>query len=315
MKINKNKIIQITVSIIITVLIFLQLDFKNFKSINFDFNIFILIFLLFLVFFSIFIRAFRWKIIMNENQEWKISTIISVKISFVGTALNMLLPAGVGEIAKSYFGYKWVGIKERMFSVSLFDKLLAIASLFFLAIYSFYYQNNYLFLLAGFFCLTPYLILVYFDFFLKIPLFNKIYTFFSKKIKKIDFNEIVKNSKVSIKIKFIAFILSLIGWIFTYILLYICFNILNLDISILKVIAIGPILTIGRLFPFTLNGFGTDEALIIFFFANNSNSNETILVAALIYRFATLIIPAIVGVIMILITKKHEKTTYIHSKQ
>ena len=68
-------------------------------------------------------------IILNKDEK-----LISIKNSFylnlVGITMNLFLPASSGDIAKSYYGYKWYGIKEEMLSSNIFDKFMALFSVF-----------------------------------------------------------------------------------------------------------------------------------------------------------------------------------------
>jgi uncharacterized protein (TIRG00374 family) len=101
-----------------------------------------------------------------------------------------------------------------------------------------------------------------------------------------------------------SFLISVAAWIITYAVLYTCFATLGLAISFDKIIIAIPFLTLGRLFPLTLNGMGTDEVLIIFLFSSNDVSKEPILVAALLYRLILVITPAIAGLLPMLFLKK-----------
>ena len=83
---------------------------------------------------------------INLCLNVNIKLIDSIKLLLVGTSLNIILPSGAGDVAKGYYGYKWTGIKERMFAISLIDKLIAIGSLLFITPFAFYYSNNYLIL-------------------------------------------------------------------------------------------------------------------------------------------------------------------------
>lgn len=241
-----------------------------------------------------------------NNGSIKISQWNSFKFLLVGSALNIVMPAGAGDVAKSYFGYKWTGIKERMFSVSLYDKLVAIASLSVLSIYATMVTKNYLILLAGTLSLLPLLFVRFHKSIFEFALFNKALLFIDSKTKKISIQDILEHLVVSRKKTIVAFIWSASSWILTYYLMYECFQLLNLNISLKIVIAMSPILTLARLFPFTFNGLGSDELLIVLLFSKSDVSNESILAGALIYRLLTLILPAIFGSLIINFGLKHK---------
>ena len=100
-----------------------------------------------------------------------------------------------------------------------------------------------------------------------------------------------------------CFILSIIGWLFSFGILWFAFKMVSADITISYVYMVSPILLIVRLFPFTMNGLGTDEAAIIYLFTISDITSEQLLIASLIYRLILMVLPGIVG-IPILIYKR-----------
>ncbi len=74
--------------------------------------------------------------------------------------------------------------------------------------------------------------------------------------------------------------------------------------SLFYVFSVAPLLTLIRLFPFTLSGIGSDEAALCYFFSRAGASLEEILAAALLYRFFTLILPGIAGLFFLSGTKR-----------
>lgn len=278
-----------------------KIDIAN---LNVNINLTHAFLILVLLSLSLFFRAQRWKILMNDQKGKSFNIWFSLKLLLIGQSLNIIMPAGTGDIAKSYFGYKITGEKERMFSVSVFDKLLAIASIGFLAIFSTFYSKNYNYLLLVLLSITPILGVLYFDKFIKIKFIKKIIDKINNKIhKKIDLYNIIYNLRFSKVAILKSTVISIIAWILTYYLLFIIFEIFNLGIPFQTVLLYSPILTLARLFPFTLNGIGSDEAVILYLFSNFSNESSIILIAALFYRLVLMILPAIPGVFLIIISK------------
>ncbi|HML05678.1 MAG TPA: lysylphosphatidylglycerol synthase domain-containing protein, partial [Methanobacterium sp.] len=123
---------QRTIKLIVSFLILLfLLKFINFpliisslKSVN---SLFLVVLALIPV--NILIKAWRLMIILNHKEKL-ISLKQSVYLNLAGIALNLFMPASSGDIAKSYYGYKWHGIKEEMLSANIFDKFMALFSIF-----------------------------------------------------------------------------------------------------------------------------------------------------------------------------------------
>lgn len=240
---------------------------------------------------------------MND-QKVLVSQLESFKLLLVGSSLNIFLPSGTGDIAKSYYGFKWTGIKERMVAISLLDKLIAIGSIIFITPFAFYSSGNFSILIAGIISLIPFIIVIYFKKLKEYYLFDIIFNFINSKLKKVDLELIIENIQVSKSKIFFSFFLSIIAWIFTYTLLFLCFKAVHISVEYTAVMCSIPFLTLGRLFPFTLNGIGSDEALIIFLFYSHTTTNEALLIGALLYRIILIFIPAIIGLLILLLKKK-----------
>ena len=288
---------------VIISILFASFDFNVLKSIDINFSLFQFFTLFLLLLCSLLLRSYRWAMLMND-EECNISQLDSFKLLLVGSSLNIFLPSGAGDVAKSYYGYKWTGIKERMISISLIDKLIAIGSLLFITPFCFYISQNSMILIAGILSILPFLLIFYFSHILKINFIKRFYDIISSKSKKINLNFIVKNFNISYFTIFFSFFLSVVAWILTYILLWFCFKIVGVNVPLFYVLSTIPFLTLGRLFPFTLNGIGSDEALMIYLFSKFSCSMEPILVGALIYRIVLILVPALIGLPLI----------YVHSK-
>ena len=105
-----------------------------------------------------------------------------------------------------------------------------------------------------------------------------------------------------------AILLSVLGWMITYFQLYLIFRGLQVRISVFYVFAAAPFLTLVRLFPFALQGLGTDELAICFVFRQAGIGYEESMAAALLYRFFLLILPGLVGLAILLKHKQADNT-------
>jgi glycosyltransferase 2 family protein len=255
-------------------------------------------------------RAWRWHLLMNDGKsENRVSFANSVRFQFVGSALNLIFPAGGGDVAKSYFGFKWTGIKERMFTVSLFDKIVAISSLSALSIFAYLTSFHAEFIVAALLASIPFLMIKYFYLLNKIKWISRFQNVVEKKVK-MDFQTLHQNLNFSGPTVGVAFLLSIVAWVADYFLLYECLQLMDIQIPLSLTMENGPLLTLGRLFPFTLNGLGTDEALMIFLFNYRMPglAQNSILASAIFYRLVMLIIPAIPGLYYIYFFKNHQNS-------
>ena len=294
-------VIQITLSVIIISVLIYFLDIQQVLSLLGSFSLRVLVYLFLLIIPSLLVRSFRWKMLFN-NKTHRVSFRDSTAILLVGQALNMILPASSGDVLKSYFGYMWTGVKERMLSISVTEKIIALGSVGLLGFPLAYLQGHYLllFLSAALAILSIAFVLMP-AFIQHSRLLNKFLAFLTQCTKnKISFELLLAEAKPHRQKYFFAFVLSVIGWLFTYIQLFLCFYGNDSSVPLTHVLLMAPLLTVIRLCPFTLSGYGSDEAAMCLLFAGGGVSREQILAAALMYRFVTMILPGLVGWLVVI---------------
>jgi uncharacterized protein (TIRG00374 family) len=301
----KFKYLKVGISLVIIGLIFFSIKDVSWSEIILNVNFKYLPIIFAILILALLLRAWRWQILMNDGGL-KVSFGFSIKLLFIGQALNIVMPSGAGDVAKGYFGYKEKGMKERMFGVSLFDKIMAISSIGFLGFYSFIETGNITYLVLSILVFIPLLVISNIGFFYRFKLFLNFIVLLDKKIKRIDIKSLLDNFKFSKSTTFYSLIISVTSWLFTYILLYYCFLSFTKSIVLEQVFIHSPIITLARLFPFTLNGIGTDEALMMFLFSKNiplDNIMPLILLGALYYRLILIFIPGVIGLFFLIKNK------------
>lgn len=305
---GRLRLLQILLSAAILAILIYSLDFSLISKSNFQLDWITAGVVIVLFFVSMWVRSYRWQVLMNHEEGVRINGADSYKLMLVGAALNMVLPAGAGDVARSYFGYKWTGVKERMLSVSLLDKLIAIASLSLLACYSLYYTGEWYFIWAILLSAMPLVGVLALDQLRNIGFINKMFLWLNNRTKKIDIEELARHLKASGGMVVYTLLVSIVGLGLTYAVMFYCFQMVGLDISYWTVLAMAPLITLARLFPFTFNGIGTDEAVIVVLFSTGPDSNSLILVGALIYRILMLFVPALLGLYFLLVLKNMDKS-------
>ena len=308
----KPKIIKLTIQILVSTgiiyLLFRKVDISSLmESVRqIDLRIFCVAIILLIPNFAL--RAYRWKLLFDDHCH-HISFPDSMALLLAGLGLNLFLPAGSGDVAKAYLGYRWTGIKERMLSVSLLDKLIALGSVSVPGIYASIVTGNLIFLVCSIALLLP-LFAVFFA--VRCSRGGQFISFLLYKLgKRFDLAIFAEQMNTNRKSFLFAMAVSVAGWVLTYIIFYMCFLMLNSDISLNYVFSAAPLLTLARLFPFALNGLGSDEAIIGYLFAQG----DIALAAALIYRLLLLIIPGIVGLSVIIMTKKLQSAKHDNVKE
>jgi N-acetyl sugar amidotransferase len=297
--------LQIAIGCLILIVLLFSFDLEAFTKIEIELFSYESLVIFLLLIACLLPRALRWQLLMNEAGDGRIISFSqSLKFLLVGSALNLIMPAGAGDVAKSYFGYRWTGIKERMVAVSLYDKLLAIASLAFLCLYAFIKTGDFVFILAGVASVLPILFFKSYHIFHKKPRLKGILFRMGSLVKHLNIGDVLDQMRFSFTPTAIALVLSIIGWLLDYCLLFYCFHLFDTKVHFFSVLSYGPIMTLGRLFPFTLNGIGSDEALMIYLFSKSDVFPEITFIVAILYRFVVMFIPAFFGLYYLYFTKE-----------
>lgn len=298
---NKKKLFQLAVSLVILTVLFFSIDLDELSKININSSIYIIFGIFGMLFLSIGTRALRWQIIYNSQAyDLKFSFWSSFRYVLIGSALNIITPAGSGDVLKSYYIFKDTGAKESAIAVSLFDKLVAIASIGFLGIYAYGQTLSPIYLSAAVISPIPLIVMEMGVLFREKSFLQAVINFIARKIKRLDFHQLLEFMSFSLKTKTVSLAISLCGWIATYILLFLCFILVGSEqLTIENALVEGSILTLGRLFPFTFSGLGSDEAIMIFLFQKYQITSAIILSGALIYRLILIFVPAMAGLVII----------------
>jgi uncharacterized protein (TIRG00374 family) len=296
---------QIVVSLAIAVVLLFHLDLKEFSERFAAISWPVLGVIILSLIPALLARGYRWKLLF-DNQTNIIKLTDSMALLFVGAALNLVLPASTGDIAKSYFGYKWSGVKERMLSVSLLDKVIALASVSILGIPCALFHGELLYAGLSTLVLLPAFLLLLLPILIKhAPFCRGLFEWATKVIRnKFDFSKAVEQVNPGAGKLAVALMLSVAGWLVTYLEMYLCFRAVGVKIPLFYVFSVAPLLTLVRLFPFTLSGVGSDEAAMWYFFSRAGAELEGILAGAFIFRLAILILPGIVGLFVLAGTKR-----------
>ncbi|MDY7032548.1 MAG: lysylphosphatidylglycerol synthase transmembrane domain-containing protein, partial [Thermodesulfobacteriota bacterium] len=139
---KKGTCIQIAVSVLILIILFKFVDFSLFFNSLGAVNVYPLLAAFTLLPVSLLIRSLRWRLILNKD-----GLRVTLKDLFllmnVGIALDVVVPGGYGDILKSYYGYKRLGIKEEMLSSSIIDKCVALLAVLLLGVFSTFLYRLY----------------------------------------------------------------------------------------------------------------------------------------------------------------------------
>lgn len=292
---NKNffkLIISILILLFLMKLVNYQVLYESIKNINISF---LLVFII--LPFSLLLRAWRWMIIINKDEK-HISIKDSFSLTLVGVSLNIFLPASSGDIAKSYYGYKWHGVKEEMLSSSVVDKIIALLTIFFIGTLSALALKIYSLFIFSLIITIALSLLVFLPQIIPWNALNYLLHFVTQ--KRLDEKKLESSFKLPNKIKLIAFVISVIAWLTSYSMFLIICNSFGVQIDFIYILAVASLMNLAIIFPFTLNGIGSGEAMVLYLFGLVNISPTLAIVISLIYsQLITTIIPGLFGLLII----------------
>lgn len=285
-------IFKIISSIVLLIALWMFIDINLLVEYFSNVKLIPLVLLFFLVPFSIAIRSIRFQYVVNFKHK-----LITFKDSFilalVGETLNIILPASGGDVAKAYYGFKKHNLKEEMISSVVLDKVIGLMSLLLLGVIASFLIKYYLlgvffgslFAVVGIFVFVPSLI----------P-WRLIGWFLSKlKIKFINLNKLRTNFSQPLLIKLITVLYSLVGWIVSYLMLYVITQMFSININILFLFTVAPLITLSRLLPISWAGLGVQEGVTIYLFNLIGVSMAASVAISLVFTLSSTIIPGLFG--------------------
>ncbi len=294
---TSSNLLKLIISLLILVFLLYFVNFQllisSLKSINAWFIVALII-----IPFSIFLRAYRFKIILNKDKKL-FSIGDSYNLTLVGVALNIFMPASGGDIAKTYYGYKWHGIKEEMLSSSIVDKIIALLAIFIIGSFAAVYLNMYLLALFSVLCAVILLLVVFYPAIAPWKLFNRFFYFVTK--KNLEVEKLKDSFALSNRVRLTTLAISIFAWIVSYLQFFIVCKSLSVEISFIYILAVASLINLSILFPLTLNGIGSGEAMMVYLFGLVNISPTLAIIISLLYsQVLTTIIPGLFGLAIIM---------------
>ena len=254
-------------------------------------------------FITIAVRSYRLQLILNVRTR-RINFKDAYVITLIGFALNLFIPATLGDIARSYYGYKIYGIKEEMLSTSLVDKMFALCSLFLIGAISGFVMGYGL--LGGFslFCAVLTVIPLLFPNLIPWGLLNTLLAYINKSLDK---EKLLEAFRLTTHKKLAAMGLSFVVWLSASLFFYLVCAAFPVKVSLSYVVLIMPMMTIARLFPFTINALGPPEVAVAYFFHLIGIDSTLAVTISLLANLFSSVIPGMLGFLLILFVRKKGK--------
>jgi len=277
-----NKIIQTAVLILMCLYLFYGINIDKI-----DFSIFS-IWGIFLTFLSILasqvLLAVRWRVMSNLSFSVSFETII------VSSALNMILPARLGELSKAFYLKKFYNYSyHKTISILFIERFFDIVVLFLLMclwVYN-YFSNETVKISIISLSIVILMIVLFFNsktmlkFLKKIPL----------QLPRVYAQKIYKNINRLLKTPYFALFYTIVLW-FLYLLSNMLFFIYSVDFGLTfsDVLELFIFSTIALSIPLTPAGIGTFEGAIVLFLSHHGVNKEDALISATIYHILIFVV-------------------------
>ncbi len=237
------------------------------------------------------LRAWRWQLIANKDEPCATFADACI-VTYVGSALNVLLPASLGDVARAYYGYQRTGQKETMLASSLMDKGLALWAAMLMGLipaalnglwHWFWVETAIVFVLSAvmfFPRVVPWGIVTRLLRCVRVPLRSQ---------------ELMAGCCLPPHLTIAAVGLSVVAWLTNYAQLELTLRALGEPVSFAFVMVAAPLIMVTKLVPFTLDGLGTQEVAIVYLLQPAGVSAGVALLSSFALRIGGSYLPALVG--------------------
>ncbi len=251
----------------------------NFKDIDLSiFNFWGVFFTIVSITISQITLAFRWMAMSKLSLKVSLETII------VSSALNILLPARLGEASKAFYLKKFYDYSyHKAVSVIFIERFYDVVVLFLLMCFSayLYFSNDILKNSIATFAVAIFIIIILFNSKSTLKLLKKI----PFKYARVYTQKIYKNINKLLKNPYSALFYTIILWFF-YLLsntLFFQYSV-NFHLSFKDTLELFIFFTIALSIPITPAGIGTFEGAIVLFLTHHGVGKAEALVAATVYH-------------------------------
>jgi len=238
-----------------------------------------------LYFASAALHIFKLFVIINQHEQrlslWRVTL-----LSYAGAAVGFLAPGVTGDLAQSYFGVVYYGMRGGAVSAVLADKITALSVLLVLAAAPLWIDVAPALggasLAAG---LVLGAVVVWPAF---LPWRPVAFLFGRLTGRPTTSEELARACTLRGARAALAFGLSALSWGLTAAQFLVAARAVGLDASPLAVIIAVPIVSVARVLPISLNGLGVQEASLVVFLSGAGQSVESAAMAVLLRVFNSL---------------------------
>lgn len=241
-------------------------------------------------------RAYRWWYILRAGGV-DVPMATMGKATFVGMALNVMLPGGIGDVARSYYGWAFAGNKEAMLASAVVDKIVGLFTLCVLgAICSLLAGFHRLFAVSTILGLPLFVVLVV----PKVIPWRWFCHLLGKVLQRhFSSEELARTCRLDCCTFGGTVMISLIGWVFTIAIYYCACRAFTPDVSLAYICATAPLINFARAVPVAVSGLGSVDLLFIALLGKVGITESVSMMASLVVDMSVVVLPALIGAILL----------------
>jgi uncharacterized protein (TIRG00374 family) len=249
-------------------------------------------------------RSWRWYYLLTRRKI-QVSMVSITNATFIGMAMNLVLPASAGDVLRSYYSWQQYGHKEEMLATTLADKGVALFSLFVLGVLGVILcWDIKLAVLAATLSVPTGLILIF-----PIRQIWRVLAVFAKRVFKKDLNVdlLLRSFHMSLPTFFGALTISIVGWMITNLMYYLAVRAVGAHIGIGYAFAMAPLINLLRMLPISISGLGSADMLMVQLLEGIGIEKHLTLAASMIVNLTLIVLPGTIGAVLMLIKVRYIK--------
>jgi len=244
---------------------------------------------------ALFLRSLRWYYLLRDAGARSVGVGRAFGLYLVGAALNLVVPGGLGDLAKAYYGHRATGAREEMLSTALIDKLLALFSLCVLGVVAAGITGRTALCLWAVGFAVAFGAPVFFPRLIPWGVANWVLVTFLR--KRLDVGKLFRTSRNTAAQHVRALVLSAASSVLSSYIAYLAFWAYLPALGFWEFFAVCPFSTIARLVPFAFAGIGTSDSAMVFLLGPPHHPREPILLGSMTLNVLIVLLPAVVGLV------------------
>jgi uncharacterized membrane protein YbhN (UPF0104 family) len=244
--------------------------------------------------FSLAIRAFNHALLLNRPTK-VLSFAQAYRLVLVGAGMGLVVPMGASDMAKAHWGWRIHGNAEAMVVSAVLDKLTSLTAVAAMGLVGALMTGS-----AMIACLSGALLIASVMPFLApraVP-WHLALRFLAPGTQP-DPDLIAHVSKPDAARLILVYGVSTVGWVITFVPLWLCCLAAGVGTTPAQILTIGPVSSVARLIPISVAGLGVGEVTLAALLTRAGFATDAAARAVLLYMVLMVLAPGAAGLILV----------------